>query len=102
MGIFSKFKKRGDVIDLTKLKIKPKTQAKTSEYVELSSSKESPLGFLGSMASSSSESESTSSDSSSYSSDDTETKRRRLRVQFREMQTSIESLTNRITTIMQR
>lgn len=106
MGIFSRFRKRGDVIDFTELQRRgllkvPKT---APDYVEISKPRSStaqeqssPLGFFGAIASSTSsttEQANSYADASNNLNETTESRKERLRRRFAEMQDKVESVSS--------
>ena len=115
MGIFSRFRKRGDFIDLTELKKRgllkvPKT---VPDYVEIGKPRSSavqeqaPFGFFGAIASSAAPETETDSYSNSINNsgelDSTlESRKERLKRRFSEMQDKVEKASSDIYGITQR
>ncbi len=116
MGIFSRFRRGGDVIDFTELQKRgllkvPKT---VPDYVEIAKPRSSPLqeqssplGFFGAIASSTSQETETNSYSNNSNSpgefDGTlESRKERLKRRFSEMQDKLEKASSDIYGITQR
>ena len=112
MGIFSRFRKRGDVIDFTELQRRGllKVPKIAPDYIEIkkpssSTSQEqgSPFGFFGAIASSTPQETETShynnssdSNKSSYLDNTLESRKERLRRRFTDMQDKLERASSEI------
>ena len=113
MGIFSRFRKRGDVIDFTELQRRGllKVPETAPDYIEikkpssaLSQEQSSPFGFFGAISSSApKETETNSYNNSSNSLNETsESRKERLKRRFADMQDKVEMVSSDVYNIKHR
>ena len=112
MGIFSRFRKRGDVIDFTELQRRGllKVPETAPDYIEikkpssaLSQEQSSPFGFFGAITSSTQETKTNSYNNNSTILNETpESRKERLKRRFADMQDKVEMVSSDVYNIKHR